>query len=95
MTSRRFLRFCALGGCIWPFKQAQLDTSRTCVYWNDKIELASDSIYEVWKGSIMKIGFVILDDSQIEKSCCRKGFLWQGILFEKNSENFGCFKIKP
>ena len=28
------------------FKQAQLDTSRTCVYWNDEIDLASDSIYE-------------------------------------------------
>ena len=28
------------------FKQAQLDTSRTCVYWNDEIDIASDSIYE-------------------------------------------------
>lgn len=28
------------------FKQAQLDSSRTCVYWNDEIDLASDSIYE-------------------------------------------------
>lgn len=28
------------------FQQAQLDTSRTCVYWNDEIDLASDSIYE-------------------------------------------------
>jgi len=28
------------------FKQAQLDTSRTCVFWNDEIDLASDSIYE-------------------------------------------------
>ncbi len=28
------------------FNQAQLDSSRTCVYWNDEIDLASDSIYE-------------------------------------------------
>ena len=28
------------------FGQAQLDNSRTCVYWNDDIDLASDCIYE-------------------------------------------------
>lgn len=28
------------------FRQAQLDTSRTCVYWNDQISLPSDAIYE-------------------------------------------------
>ena len=28
------------------FNQVQVDTSRTCVYWNDQIDLASDSIYE-------------------------------------------------
>lgn len=28
------------------FNQVQLDSSRTCVYWNDEIDLASDSIYE-------------------------------------------------
>ncbi|OYP63610.1 hypothetical protein CIK98_11905 [Prevotella sp. P2-180] len=28
------------------FCQAQLDSSRTCVYWNDEIDLASDCIYE-------------------------------------------------
>lgn len=28
------------------FRQARLDTSRTCVYWNDEIDLASDCIYE-------------------------------------------------
>ncbi|MCQ2246639.1 MAG: DUF2442 domain-containing protein [Bacteroidaceae bacterium] len=33
------------------FKQAQLDTSRTCVYWNDEIDLASDSIYEFGKAA--------------------------------------------
>ena len=29
---------------LW--KQVQLDESRTCVFWNDHIDLASDSIYE-------------------------------------------------
>ena len=33
------------------FKQTQLDISRTCVYWNDKIDLASDSIYEYGKAA--------------------------------------------
>lgn len=28
------------------FNQIQLDESRTCVYWNDKIDLPSDTIYE-------------------------------------------------
>ena len=28
------------------FKQVQLDQSRTCVYWNDEIDLPSDAIYE-------------------------------------------------
>lgn len=28
------------------FKQVQLDTSRTCLFWNDEIDLASDCIYE-------------------------------------------------
>ncbi len=31
------------------FKQVQLDTSRTCVYWNDEIDLASDCIFEYGK----------------------------------------------
>ena len=31
------------------FLQVQLDSSRTCVYWNDEIDLASDSIYEYGK----------------------------------------------
>lgn len=31
------------------FRQVQLDSSRTCVYWNDEIDLASDSIYEYGK----------------------------------------------
>ena len=28
------------------FQAAQLDQSRTCVYWNDEIDLPSDIIYE-------------------------------------------------
>ena len=33
------------------FYQVQLDSSRTCVYWNDEIDLASDSIYEYGKAA--------------------------------------------
>lgn len=28
------------------FQQVRLDQSRTCVYWNDEIDLPSDAIYE-------------------------------------------------
>ena len=28
------------------FRQVQLDRSRTCVFWNDEIDLPSDTIYE-------------------------------------------------
>ena len=28
------------------FTNAQLDASRTCIYWNDQIDLPSDTIYE-------------------------------------------------
>lgn len=28
------------------FNQVQLDKSRTCVFWNEYIDLASDTIYE-------------------------------------------------
>ena len=28
------------------FRQARLDESRTCVFWNDEIDLPSDTIYE-------------------------------------------------
>ena len=31
------------------FEQVQLDQSRTCVYWNDEIDLPSDAIYEYGK----------------------------------------------
>ena len=28
------------------FNQVQLDQSRTCVFWNDRIDFPSDTIYE-------------------------------------------------
>ena len=28
------------------FQNVQLDASRTCLYWNDRIDLPSDTIYE-------------------------------------------------
>ncbi|MDO4471034.1 MAG: DUF2442 domain-containing protein [Bacillota bacterium] len=31
------------------FQQVQLDESRTCVFWNDYIDLPSDTIYEYGK----------------------------------------------
>lgn len=31
------------------FQQVQLDQSRTCVYWNDEIDLPSDILYEYGK----------------------------------------------
>lgn len=31
------------------FQQVQLDQSRTCVFWNDRIDLPSDTIYEYGK----------------------------------------------
>lgn len=31
------------------FDQVQLDKSRTCVYWNEDIDLPSDTIYEYGK----------------------------------------------
>lgn len=31
---------------IGLFQQVQLDESRTCVYWNDEIDLPSGAIYE-------------------------------------------------
>lgn len=43
--------FRALVDVYGLFKQAQLDSSRTCVYWNDQIDLASDSIYEYGKAA--------------------------------------------
>ena len=31
------------------FENFQIDESRTCVYWNDRIELASDTLLEYGK----------------------------------------------
>lgn len=31
------------------FQQVQLDPSRTCIFWNDYIDLPSDTIYEYGK----------------------------------------------
>ena len=31
------------------FEQVRLDASRTCVYWNDEIDLPSDTLYEYGK----------------------------------------------
>ena len=36
------------------FAQASLDQSRTCVFWNDMIDLPSDVIYEY--GTVVKDG---------------------------------------
>ena len=41
--------FRALEEVYGLFDQAQVDSSRTCIYWNDEIDLASDSIYEYGK----------------------------------------------
>lgn len=35
---------------LW--QQVQLDASRTCVYWNDYIDLPSDTIYEYGKEKV-------------------------------------------
>lgn len=35
---------------LW--KQVKLDASRTCVYWNDYIDLPSDTIYEYGKEKV-------------------------------------------
>lgn len=43
--------FNALKSVCGLFRQAQLDSSRTCVYWNDMIDLASDSIYKYGKAN--------------------------------------------
>jgi len=38
-----------LGEIYGLFKQVQMDTSRTCLYWNKEVDLSSDSIYEYGK----------------------------------------------
>lgn len=39
----------ALRSVTGLFQQVQLDQSRTCVYWNDEIDLPSDILYEYGK----------------------------------------------
>lgn len=41
------------------FQSVQLDQSRTCVFWNDEIDLPSDTIYEYGKQmkSVPKAGY--------------------------------------
>ena len=39
----------ALRSVAGLFQQVQLDQSRTCVYWNDEIDLPSDVLYEYGK----------------------------------------------
>lgn len=39
----------ALRSVAGLFQQVQIDQSRTCVYWNDEIDLPSDILYEYGK----------------------------------------------
>ena len=41
--------YSALRDAIGLFGQVQLDSSRPCVYWNEDIDLPSDTIYEYGK----------------------------------------------
>lgn len=34
------------------FNQVQLDESRTCVFWNEDIDLPSDTLYEFGKAAV-------------------------------------------
>lgn len=36
---------------LW--KQVQIDKSRTCIYWNDYIDLPSDTLYEYGKEKVI------------------------------------------
>lgn len=37
------------------FEQVKLDESRTCVYWNDYIDIPSDTIYEYGKDLTLSV----------------------------------------
>ena len=41
--------FKSLETVVGLWQQVKLDSSRTCVYWNDRIDIASDTIYEYGK----------------------------------------------
>jgi len=47
------------------FFHVQLDSSRTCVFWNDQIDLASDSIYEYGK-EVEDSLLLVADDTTIQ-----------------------------
>ena len=38
--------YCDLKNIYGLWQQVQIDTSRTYIYWNDYIDLASDTLYE-------------------------------------------------
>ncbi|MDD3185960.1 MAG: DUF2442 domain-containing protein [Anaerostipes sp.] len=46
---RNLQGYCDLEEIPGLFRQVQLDESRTCVFWNDYIDLPSDTIYEYGK----------------------------------------------
>lgn len=46
--------FAELGTVPGLFESAHLDTSRTCVVWNDRIDLPSHAIYEYGKESLAR-----------------------------------------
>ena len=41
--------YAVLGSTYGLFGQVQLDESRTCIFWNDEIDLPSDAVYEYGK----------------------------------------------
>lgn len=48
---------------LW--EQVSLDSSRTCVYWNDYIDLPSDILYEYGKEKIDDTQQIVLDSEDI------------------------------
>lgn len=46
--------FAELGKVPGLFESVHLDTSRTCVVWNDRIDLPSHAIYEYGKDSLAR-----------------------------------------
>lgn len=46
---RDILGYAVLRMTYGLFGQAQLDESRTCIFWNDEIDLPSDAVYEYGK----------------------------------------------
>ena len=43
---RQIPSYSALTTVVGLFDQVRLDPSRTCVFWNDEIDLPSDTVYE-------------------------------------------------